>query len=223
MAALCIHTNTALTVYSSDVNTVKTVPFPQTAVSDLEVVDPVVYARTVTDQLHGTPHAHTQTILVLSDAVCFTIKATNDPIDSQMRKLPASVPFARIEAVVVHTADATYIVAVNRDLYEASVAALAANGYAVSLVVPWSAIVREKLSQGGELDMVTVRRILDSEQALKQYAYPLDAALPEDQTGKNVHQAPKSEKKRSLSVGWILFGAAALLYAGGMLWYMTRQ
>lgn len=221
MSALIIHQRNALVCYTTDRDVAETISLPKGAVTDMEVLDEKMYIQSIAQKL-GTrsDHQSIPTMLVLADDLCFTVKASSEKLEEQKQKLIGSIPFVHVETVMLKDADTSFIVATNADLYETAVRALSESGYMASLVVPWNAIVRAKLSQGGEIDKVTVKRIFDAQSSLKMTSFPL--AVHEQ-----FHEEPvkddKQKVKPAISRGILIFGGIAFLYAIGMLWFMLRK
>lgn len=221
MSALIIHQRNALVCYTTDRDVAETIPLPKEAVTDMEVLDEKMYTQSVAQKLGPRPdHQSIATILVMADDLCFTVKVSSEKPEEQKQKLISSIPFVHVETVVLKDADASFIVATNADLYETAVRALSESGYMVSLVIPWNAIVQAKLSQGGEMDKVTVKRVFDAQSALKTKSFPLT-------TREQSHEEPvkddKQKPKPIISKGILVFGGIALVYAIGMLWFMLRK
>lgn len=221
MATLIIHQRNSLVCYSTDRDAVETIQIPKEAVTDMEVMDEKIYTQAVMKKFgNRLTHQTVPTVLVMADDLCFTVKAVSEKLEEQKQKLVSSVPFAHVETVTLQNQTEFYLVATNADLYETAVRAFAESGYRVTFVVPWRAILQAKLSLGGEVDRVTVKRIFDAQIVLKGMSFPL--AEPEQVTEVSVKDLP-TKGKPSLAKGWIVFGVIALLYAVGMLWFMLRK
>lgn len=220
MSVLIIHQRDALFLYTTDSDAPVSVPLPKEAVTDLEVNDEVLYMRSVAQKLgKGPVNQSTPAILVIPDDLCYVMRTSLEQQEDQTKQFISGLPFSHVEIASIHSQKDVFVVATNGDLYETAVRAVAACGYIVSLVVPWNAITQAKLSQAGEIDRVTVKRIFDAQSQLKSVSFPMmerekPAAAP---------TSPNPKTQKPISRGWILFGSLALIYVIGMMWFMLRK
>lgn len=220
MSALLIHKRNAIVLLFTDREGSASIPLPPEAFSDMDVTSEEAYLASVGKVLGKKVSPSVPAVLVIADELCYAAQAKPAEVVEKTRELISNTPFTHVETTTIKTPNMTYIIATNADIYETAARVFDAYGYAITAVVPWAALAFHKISSGGEVDRVTVKRTFDALGTLKSYAFPLSAheraepaAAPEAAAG----------KQKSLPVGWILFGGLALLYAVGMIWYMTRQ
>ena len=206
--------------YYSDKNEVFTVPLSQQSVSDLEVIDEGVLEKELTATLGKTlPKPSVQTVLVLDDEICFSTKIT-PPITAEMKTtLAADIPFAHVETVTVHYKSDDLAISTNSDFYQAIARCLSKIGYEAINVLPWVAVVSSGISEQGEMDRVTVKRIFDSLSSLRLSSFPIEK---HHMTEPSIPLASSSPVKKKLPIGWVIFIGIALLYAGAMYWFFIR-
>lgn len=218
MAALVIIRPHALQVYFSDHNAPLGIPIPPEAVRDMEVVSEDVLTGIITKTLKqsGTP---VQTIMVLSDELCFVEAAREKEEAEAIKTLVTDTPFIRVATVTLKDEKEHLVIAANQDLYENIGKGLEAAGFSVSAVVSWRGLLKANVTTSGEIDNVTVKRAFDSLSALRAASFPFSVnqvPLPKPEDSKN-----KPEHASKLPVGWLIFGGLALLYAVGMIVFMV--
>lgn len=220
MTAIIVHRRSSIQCFFSDTLSPVAATFPADVLADGEIRNEDAYLRIITAMMGKNSGASVSAVLVLADDLCYIAKATPEEEASKTTELISTTPFTRVEAVPIRTAKETYIVATNVDLYEAAIRAFAAAGVSITLVIPWGALTYLKLSTAGEMDKLTAKRTSDSLSQLRLYSFPVDA---HEHAVRAPGEHGNEVKHASLPVGWIVFGALALIYAAGMIFYMLRQ
>lgn len=220
MSALLIHKRNAILVQFTDREGSATIPLPLEALSDMDVTSEEAYLASVGKVLGKKVSPTVPAVLVIADELCYVAQAAPAEVEAKTKELISNTPFTHVETVTIKTPKLSYVIATNADIYEAAVRVFDSYGYAITTVIPWAALTFHKVSAGGEIDRVTVKRTFDALGTLKSYSFPLSA---HEHAEAEAAPAPSSDKRKSLPVGWIIFGGLALLYAIGMMWFMTRQ
>lgn len=219
MSALIIHRRSSLLCYFSDRDGGLSVAIPPEAMADMEILNEELYIQAVTkmvEKIRGPMSA----VLVLADEMCYFAQTTSDKIEAVTKQLSDNTPFSYVQTAVIRNANQVFVVATNADVYEAAVRAFAAHGITITMVVPWGELVAQKIIVSGEIDRITVKRLFDATQTIKDSTFPL---MTHDHPIISTKEKDTKEKQRSSPVGWIVFGLFALAYAIGMIWYMVRQ
>lgn len=219
MSALIIHRRTSLLYYSSDRGGGVSIPIPTEAMSDMEILNEALYVNVVA-ALAGKIHVPTTATLVLADDMCYFAQATADTIDVVREQLTRNTPFSHVETTVVRNQKQVFIIATNADIYESMVHTFLNKGITITMVLPWSALVIQKVVLAGEIDKVTVKRVADAASTLKNFSFPL-AAHEQRSDVPVVHDTQK--KQKGIPIGWVVFISIAILYAIGMMWFLIRQ
>lgn len=222
MSALIIIRPHTLQVYYSDHNAPVGIPLPESIVSDMEVINEEELSTLLTKQLKSTnPGNTTQTILVLSDELCFVDILKEKEEEAITKQLISNTPFVHVATGVLRTEKESLVIATNQDFYETLAKLLGTIGFSVATVVSWRGFVQSGATTNGEVDNVTVKRAFDLLSQLKTSAFPLSI----DQIPKEKIVEPNAGKQpaKKLPIGWIIFGALALLYALGMIIFMLRR
>jgi hypothetical protein len=220
MTALALLQPDGLRIYYNDQTPPSGGKFPVTAVTDMEIVNDAEFINVMQTLVPPVPKMQPSTIVVIADALCFSLPVKDGDEEAVKKQLTAATPFAQVAIAKVTMKDQAYLVSTNQDLAEAVVHALGKQQHPVSLVVPWTALVAQGISQG-EIDSVTVKRAHDSQEQLKAAAYFLpteqrDMHVPVVNTEKAA--TPKGKPKLWL----IILVAIAVVYAGVMYWFFIR-
>ena len=218
MSALIIHRRNSFLYYSSDHDGGISIPIPPEAMSDMEILNEDAYIQTIA-ALAAKMHAPSQAMLILADDMCYFAQTTPEKLEAARDDLLNNTPFSHVETTVVRSAKQIFIIATNADVYESAVHAFADKGISISMVLPWSALIVQKIVLSGEIDKVTVKRAADASQALKSSVFPLP--LHEHRTDTPVAHAAQTSPKK-IPVGWIIFVSVAVVYAIGMIWFFMR-
>ena len=219
MSALAILRPNSLYIYFSDQPKPVGGALAKTAVLDMEIISEDDLAASITKFVPANTHTFVQTVLVLSDELCFTQEVTDPSKREDVEaKLIDNTPFSHVSTISLVVKNKQYVMAVNQDYYESVARVLGLRGYTISLVVPWSLLVYRDMTKG-EIDMVTVKRVIDAISDLRVSAFPFMAEKKE----KIVPTVLSTVKqKRKISWGWYVFCAVAFLYALGMYWFFMR-
>lgn len=220
MSVLIVHRRSSLLCYFSDRDGGLTISIPPEALSDMEILNEELYLQAISD-LAAKVHAPMNAMLVLADEMCYFAQSTPEKLDEVKKQLVDDTPFSHVEITVVRNANQIFVIATNADIYETTVRALTEKGITVSLVLPWSALVVQKVALSGEIDRATVKRMTDSAQALRANAFSLvqhekSSVIPAPE------HAPLA-KRKSIPVGWIIFVGIAIVYSIIMVWYLLRS
>jgi len=221
MTALVILKRDAIHCYYSDRDTPVSVSVPSSAMTDMEIINEEELTAALSKALGAkSSHPITQTILVISDELCFYEQSPIQEEESTVKKLSGGVPLARVATTVIRSPDKALVIATNSDVYEAIVYMLTQQGYPVALVIPWAAIAQAGISSHGEIDKATVRRVFDARSTLKAMSFSLGKPRAPEVVVKNKE---KQEPKKKTPIGWIVFIGVAVLYAVGMLVFMVLR
>lgn len=220
MSALLVHRRSSLLCYFSDRDGGISIPIPPEAMSDMEILKEDVYLRVVSDVV-AKMHPPTSVTLVLADDMCYFAQTTAEKLEEVKKQLVDDTPFSHVETTVVRNGKQVFIIATNADIYETAVKAFSEKGITISMVLPWSALVVYKVVLTGEIDRVTVKRVTDSAQVLRESAFPL-------MQHEKVSIVPTTEhalviKRKSIPIGWIIFVSIAIVYSIVMIWYLLRS
>lgn len=219
MSAIILHRRTSLLYYSSDRDGGISLPIPIEAMSDMEIVNEANYIRAL-EVMAGKIHTPSSVILVLADEMCYFAKATPDTIDLVREQLIRNTPFSHVETTVVRDSKQIFIIATNADIYESMIHAFFNKGITISMVLPWSALVIQKIVLTGEIDKVTVKRVSDGISMLKECSFPI---AQHEQRTDAVPVTTHEKKQKSIPMGWVIFISIAVIYAIGMMVFLLRQ
>ena len=220
MSAVCYFKRNAIHWYFSDKNEGLTAQISQGAISNLEIVDEMILMQEVGKAVGKViPKPPVQTMLILDDDICFSTKVPQPVVPENLKNIASDVPFSHVETVTVHYKTDDLAVSANSDLYQAIVRSLGQVGYDVTLIIPWVAVIASGISENGEMDRVTVKRIFDATATLKGSSFSFEKSHPSDLT---LTQSNKASQPKKLPIGWIIFISIALVYAAVMLWVYIR-
>lgn len=221
MTALILIKRNAFIYYTSNDDTPRTVSIPETAISDLEVVNKEALQSILKQAIAAKPvHPSVPTVLVLGDDLCFSRTTDAEHEEESKKQLLDTVPFARVGIITTHTNDQSMVIATNTDLYETFAELCTDLGYTVEFVVPWAAIVTSGVSAHGEVDRVTVKRVFDAKSQLQPMSFPCEHGAIGEEKPEDTH---KTTAPKKLPIGWIIFGLIALIYAITMYWFFIRR
>lgn len=220
MTAVCYFKRNAIHWYFSDKNEGLTAQISSSAISNLEIIDETILVQELGKAVGKIiPKPPVQTVLILDDDVCFSTKIPEPVTPEQIKTIAADVPFSHVETVAVRYKSDNLAVSANSDLYQGIVRSLGQVGYDVTVIVPWVAVIAAGISENGEMDRVTVKRIFDATTSLKSSSFLFEKSHPSDALPT---QAAKTAQSKKLPIGWIIFIGIALVYAGVMFWIYIR-
>ena len=194
---------------------------PESVMRDMEIVSESGLAALFKQILPAADvHQQSQVTLVISEDLCFVAPYDTAHAEEITLKLQNESPFAHVAIATVNTQVTPVIVSTNQELYETIGRVLEASHYIVSGVYPWRALqLGEMAKPNAVFDIAAAKRFCESPYIYKGTAFEYKTTVPlatpvAVQTGVPV--------KKKFPVGWVVFGSAALLYAGVMLYIMLR-
>lgn len=219
MNVLVLIQRQSLQIYYSDHDTPTAVMIPQTMVQDLEVINEKELDTLLAGVLLPvTPKTPMSALLLIDDAVCFSVPLEVGKEEEAKKALINDVPFLHVANVTIPFEKNPLFVTTNQNLYESIGRVFEAHGYSILGVYPWHVVGYLQLTKSGEaFGSGSVKRLFESIGGIRQTSFPYhnqEKSLALDPVvGGQV-------KPKKLSVGWIIFISLAILYAIGMVWYM---
>lgn len=211
----------SLQLFISDHPAPVAVMVPETVIRDMEVVNEEELMLLLKKVL-PVVNTHTQSpiAMVISEDLCFVAPYDAAHPEEVVLKLQNESPFAHVAIATVLTPTTPVVVSTNQELYEAIGRVLEASHYTISGVYPWRALqLGEMAKPNAVFDIAAAKRFCESPSVYKGSAFEYKTAVP---LVTPVPVASGVTVKKKLPLGWLIFGTAALLYAGVMLYIMFR-
>ncbi|MBP9814286.1 hypothetical protein KBC80_03770 [Candidatus Woesebacteria bacterium] len=194
---------------------------PESVMHDMEIINEQGLATLFKQILPiADIHQQSQITLVISEDLCFIAPYDVEHSEEVIVKLQNESPFAHVAIAKVLTQVTPVIVSTNQELYETIGRVLEASGYTVLGVYPWRALqLGEMAKPNAVFDIAAARRFCESLPTYKGAAFEYKTTVPYVAP---VLTATGVPIKKKLSVGWLVFGTVALLYAAVMFYIMFR-
>ncbi len=211
----------SLQLFISDRATPVAVMVPETTIRDMEVVNENELTALLRKVLPvASPHVQPQITIIISEDLCFVAPYDAQHPEEVALKLQNESPFAHVAIATVLTQVTPVVIATNQELYETIGRVLESCHYTVSGVYPWRALqLGEMAKPNSVFDIAATKRFCESPAVYRGTAFEYKTTVP--LMTSTVVTAGVSVKKK-FPVGWFVFGALALLYAGVMLYIMFR-
>ena len=195
---------------------------PESVMRDMEIVSESGLVALLKQILPvADAHQQSQITLVISEDLCFVAPYDAAHVEEITQKLQNESPFAHVAISTVLTPVTPVVVSTNQELYETIGRVLEASHYVIFGVYPWRALqLGEMAKPNAVFDIAAAKRFCESPTIYKGSAFEYKSTVPLNPSPAVV--ATGAPVKKKLPVGWIIFGAAALLYAGVMLFIMFR-
>lgn len=211
----------SLQLFISDHPAPVAVMVPETVIRDMEVINEEELSLLLKKVLpSANAHTQSQITMVMSEDLCFVAPYDVTHAEEVVAKLQNESPFVHVAIAKVLTPTTPVVVSTNQELYETIGRVLESCHYAISGVYPWRALQLGELAKPNALfDIAAAKRFCESPSVYRGAAFEYKRIVP-IATPPVVTSGVSVKKKFPL--GWIIFGTAALLYAGVMLYIMFR-
>lgn len=211
----------SLQLFISNRLTPLAVMVPESVMRDMEIVSESGLVELFKQILPVTDaRQQSQVTIVISEDLCFVAPYDASHPEEVVLKLQNESPFAHVAIATVLTPTTPVVVSTNQELYEAIGRVLEASHYTISGVYPWRALqLGEMAKPNAVFDIAAAKRFCESPSVYKGSAFEYKTAVP---LATPVPIAAGATVKKKLPMGWLIFGTAALLYAGVMLYIMFR-
>lgn len=185
---------------------------PIEAVRDMEVRSVEALGAWIKQNIPKDAKGKVQTVLLIDESLCYMLELGDRNEEESKKQLLSLAPFAHISTAIVSVKDKRYVIATNQDLYQKMIRALSESDHIVSLVIPSAALFSAGINLDGGINGQVAKRVTDSVSSLRNHAFDIHEQklnVSPVSTSEEKHQV---QKKKTLSLWWIVFGTAALLY-----------
>ncbi|MCL4384262.1 hypothetical protein M1116_02320 [Patescibacteria group bacterium] len=145
--------------------------FPAGAVVDQEIVDPLQFTATLQQFIHDhhlEPHT---LLLVLDKSYCFSKIFTAAPAAEAVNEFLANIPFSSLSSLLAPVDNRTYLLAVNKDLYETIKNVFHQSKFKITLVLPSLALETANLTIKKQLTPHALKEISQKQKILKTFNF----------------------------------------------------
>jgi len=197
-----------VTFFTPKNNFAKALNIPETAVKDLEVVDPNLLGSEIRGFLEKEKISATRTIVIISDPISFT---RDIPLSEENKKgilvqdFIDNIPLESPEVKVFKENELNKAVAVNPKYYEVIIESLTAKGFTIFGVVPAIVIPEIRILPAITVDIA--KKVIDNFGKIK-YQNFVDVTLPAQQ---GVSQGIITKEKPKGPRIWLLLGIFGLM------------